>query len=129
MIVVDTSVWVAAVREPGASLARTLRSLIDADEASLALPVRCELLAGVAKRDRKAFTRALSALPVIVPTEGTWDIVGSWIEPAADAGQRFAVTDLLIAALARELGGLVWSLDEDFERMASLDLVGLYHHA
>jgi predicted nucleic acid-binding protein len=32
----------------------------------------------------------------------------------------------LIAALASEIGGLVWSLDRDFERMTQLKLVALY---
>jgi predicted nucleic acid-binding protein len=48
------------------------------------------------------------------------------VEPAADAGLRFAVSDLLIAALAHDLGGLVWSLDADFANMASLGFVRLY---
>ena len=127
MIVVDTSVWVALTREPTASVATILRQLIDADEVALALPVRHELMAGVARKDRSAFKRALEALLVVVPSEDTWRIIGSWIEPAADAGHRFAITDLLIAGLAHELGGLVWSLDADFERLASLGFVSLYH--
>jgi predicted nucleic acid-binding protein len=49
-----------------------------------------------------------------------------WIEPAADAGHRSAVTDLLIAALAHDIDAPVWSLDADFERLASLGLVRLY---
>jgi len=32
----------------------------------------------------------------------------------------------LIASLAAEIGGLVWSLDKDFERMERLGLVSLY---
>lgn len=126
MNVVDTSVWVAAVREPAAQVATTLRQLIDADEVSLTLPVRLELMAGVAKKDRVAFRRALSALAVVVPTEDTWRVVEGWIEPAADAGHRFAVTDLIIAGLAHDIGALVWSLDADFLRMESLGLVRLY---
>ncbi|WP_396626822.1 PIN domain-containing protein [Luteitalea sp.] len=126
MIVVDTSVWVASTRAPAGEVAATLRSLIDADEVALALPVRLELMAGVARKDRAAFRRALSALPVVVPTEDTWRTIEDWIEPAASAGHRFAVADLLIAGLAQEIGALVWSLDADFERMASLDLVRLY---
>jgi predicted nucleic acid-binding protein len=126
VIVVDTSVWVASTRAPAGEVAATLRSLIDADEVALALPVRLELMAGVARKDRAAFRRALSALPVVVPTEDTWRTIEDWIEPAASAGHRFAVADLLIAGLAQEIGALVWSLDADFERMASLDLVRLY---
>ena len=126
MIVVDTSVWIASNRHPDGEDAGVLRSLIDADEVSLALPVRCELMSGVAKKDRAALRRALSALAVVVPSEDTWTLAESWIVPAADAGHRFAMTDLLIGALAAELGGLVWSLDDDFERLASLGFVQLY---
>jgi predicted nucleic acid-binding protein len=124
VIVVDTSVWVAAMRRP--ATATTLRSLIDADEAALALPVRHELMAGVARKDRAAFKRALTALPIVHPTEETWQVIEGWIEPAADAGHRFAVTDLLIAGLAHDVGALVWSLDADFDRMESLGMVRLY---
>jgi len=126
VIVVDTSVWVAAIREPRGNIASVLRKIIDADDVVLALPVRLELLAGVARRDRPALKRGLSALPVIVPSEETWRTIESWIEPAADKGDRFAVTDLLIAGLANDIGALVWSLDTDFRRMESLGLARLY---
>lgn len=124
MIVVDTSVWVAARRQP--RTATILGELIDADEVALALPVRMEMLSGVARHDRKAFLRAFDALPRLVPTEDTWKPMQGWIERAADAGERFSFTDLLIAALAADLGALVWSLDKDFERMERLKLVSLY---
>jgi predicted nucleic acid-binding protein len=126
VIVVDTSVWVAAMRGPATGTATALRSLIDADEAALALPVRHELMAGVARKDRSAFKRALTALPIVHPTEETWQVIEGWIEPAADAGHRFAVTDLLIAGLAHDVNALVWSLDGDFDRMESLGMVRLY---
>lgn len=124
MIVVDTSVWVAARRQ--ARVAAVLHALIDADEVALALPVRLELWSGVARHDRKAFLRAFGALPQLVPTEETWQPLPGWIEHAADAGERFAVTDLLIASLAHDVDSLVWSLDRDFERMERLKFVSLY---
>jgi predicted nucleic acid-binding protein len=126
MIVVDTSVWVAARRQPASEIAGTLTSLLDADEVALALPVRWELWAGTAKQDRRAFRRAFSALPLLVPTEETWAPLDEWIARAGDRGERFAVTDLLIARLADEIGALVWSLDDDFERLGQLKLVQMY---
>lgn len=126
MIVVDTSVWVAAARNAGGPEAVALSALIDADEVALALPVRIELMAGVAKKDRAALARGLSALPVLMPSEDTWALAESWVAPAADAGQRFAMTDLLIAAGSAEIGGLVWSLDEDFARLERLGFVHRY---
>lgn len=126
MIVVDTSVWVAAMRQPLGPPASTLRELLDADLVALALPVRLELMCGVARKDRARVRRALSALPVAVPTEETWRLVESWIAPSADKGYRFAVSDLLIAGLASELGGLVWSFDQDFADLEALGLVQRY---
>jgi predicted nucleic acid-binding protein len=126
MIIPDTSVWVQALRKADSHEAAALRSLLDADEVTLALPVRVELLAGVAAAQRAALTRALSALPVVRPTDETWTQVETWGVLAARAGQYFGVTDLLIAALARELGGLAWSLDADFQRMADLGFVQHY---
>ena len=126
MIVADTSVWVAATRAPESDDARMLGKLIDTDELALPLPVRLELTAGVSPRDRKRFAKALSALPVIHPTEETWTRLERWIAPAADAGHRFGVTDLLIASLAADVDALVWSLDADFQRLADLRFVRLY---
>jgi predicted nucleic acid-binding protein len=64
-----------------------------------------------------------------VPTESTWELVESWLDPAARAGERFGVTDLLIGALAAERAAPLWSLDHDFERMARLDLIRLHRIA
>ena len=126
MIVVDTSVWIDAHRRPSATLAATLKSLLDADEVALALPVRLELAAGISRRDRAAWLRGLSALPVLRPSDETWRLIERWIPAAADKGHRFALSDLLIAALASEIDGLVWSLDEDFVELERLRMVRRY---
>ena len=126
MIVVDTSVWVQAGRARDTQTRETLQSLIDADEVAVALPVRLELASGLGRKERGPFLRALSGLPVLVPTEDTWRLVESWIGPANDKGDRFAISDLLIAGLANEIGGLVWSLDEDFARLEKLGYVKRY---
>jgi predicted nucleic acid-binding protein len=126
VIVVDTSVWVDVARRPASDRARLFHQLLDADEVAVALPVRIELMSGVARTQRKLFRRTLSALPVLRPAEGTWTLLESWIEPASDKGFRFSIPDLLIAALAQELDALVWSLDADFEAMEELGMVRLY---
>jgi predicted nucleic acid-binding protein len=126
VIVVDTSVWIAAMRRPQSPQAVILEKGLDADAVVLALPVRLELMSGVAKKHRAAFRRTLSALPLLRPSDDTFRLIERWIEPAADKGFRFGVTDLTIAALAHELDALVWSLDDDFEAMEKLGLVRLY---
>jgi predicted nucleic acid-binding protein len=124
VIVVDTSVWIAARRDD--DIYGRLASLIDADEAAMPLPARLELLAGTPRQERKVFHDSCQSIIQLVPTEQTWAPLAAWIERATDAGQRFSLTDLLIAALAEEIGGLVWSLDRDFERMERLKIVRRY---
>lgn len=106
-----------------------LDSLIDADEVVLARPVRLELWAGTPKRHRAELARTLSALIQAVPSEETWASLPARVERATDAGEWFSLSDHLIAALSEEVGGLVWSMDSDFDRMERLGLVRLYHPA
>jgi len=126
VIVVDTSVWMDAHRRPAGSIAGTLNNLLDADEVALALPVRLELSAGASRRDRPALLRALSGLPIVRPSDETWRLIDRWVPQAADKGHRFGLSDWLIAALTHEIGGLIWSLDEDFVKLERLELVERY---
>jgi predicted nucleic acid-binding protein len=50
----------------------------------------------------------------------------TWIDRAGRRGQPFGLGDLLIGALASEIGALLWSLDSDFARMESVGLVERY---
>jgi predicted nucleic acid-binding protein len=126
VIVVDTSVWVAALRRSATLDAKCLQRLLDADEVALPVPVRTELLSGASRNDRPRLKRALSALPILYPTDASWVTIDRWVETAGEAGERFGVGDLLIGAVAAEIGALVWSLDADFERMEKLKLIQRY---
>jgi predicted nucleic acid-binding protein len=126
VIVVDTSVWICAFRSATSREAEVVRALLDHDEVALAVPVRVEILGGASTPDRLRLRKLLSALPVLYPTDDTWKLIDTWIDRAGPAGHRFGLGDLLIGALARETGSLIWSLDADFARMARLGLVDLY---
>jgi predicted nucleic acid-binding protein len=126
MIVVDTSVWVSVLRSRRSPEAAIFNALLDSDEVLLPVPVRTELLGGAGAGTRAQLRRALTALPVVYPTDDTWRLMDQWTALAADRGQRFGLGDLLIAAVAHESGALVWSLDADFERLEKLRLVSLY---
>jgi predicted nucleic acid-binding protein len=126
VIIVDTSVWVAALRSSQSREAEVLTTLLDADEVGLPVPVRVELFSGATRTDRARLRRGLSALPVLYPGEESWAMLDQWVDRAGQAGQRFGFGDLLIGVLAAETGSLIWSLDADFARMRRLRLVELY---
>ena len=125
MIVVDTSVWVAALRTDRDE-ARVLRALLDADEVLLPVPVKIELLSGTSRRHREALRSGLSALPIAYPTDDTWKLMQRWTDRSVTSGKSFGVGDLLIAAIAHEASAIVWSLDDAFRRMERLHFVDLY---
>jgi predicted nucleic acid-binding protein len=126
VIVVDTSVWIAALRAGESPEAAYLSDLLEGDQVGLAAPVRVEILCGARGADRVRLRRSLTALPTLYPDAPTWSLVDSWIDRAAAAGERFGFADLLIGALAAQAGATVWSLDSDFGRMARVGLVELF---
>ena len=126
MIVVDSSVWIAALRSGSSREARTLGGLLDADEVLLPVPVRIELLSGTSTRHRARLRSALSALPLAYPTDETWALMDEWTDRAVRGGAAFGVGDLLIAAIAHEADALIWSLDQAFTQLQRLRLARLY---
>ncbi|MFL5306481.1 MAG: PIN domain-containing protein [Polyangia bacterium] len=125
MIVVDTSVWVEGLRGRQPIAAR-LAGALDRDDVALPVPVRIELLSGARRTERAQLRRVLSALPLLVPSAETWPRIEEWVATGAAAGHRFGVADLLVAAIASENACPIWSLDQDFTRLAQLGLVSQY---
>jgi len=126
MIFVDTSVWIEFLRGRDPTLLAEMKQQLEDAQVAMAAPVRIEVLAGVRASEVPRLRRALSALPVFYPSRDTWDRMEEWALKAATAGKRFGMSDLLIASLAAERGGQLWSLDDDFREMARLRFVKLF---
>lgn len=126
MIVIDTSVWIDYFRGADARLVSHVQALLDEDMAGLAVPVKMELLGGCSSRALPRLRSVLGALPVLMPTDDTWELMERWVDKAAVKGERFGVADLLIAAIVAQRSLRLWSLDRDFCRMENLGFVRLY---
>lgn len=126
MIVIDTSVWVEVFRKKDSVLSKELVRLLDEALGVLPVPVLYEVLSGASKRDQGVLRNKLSALPVLYPSLDSWKQVEMWIYRATEKGERFGISDLLIASVAAENGAKIWSLDRDFQRMARLGFVKLH---
>jgi predicted nucleic acid-binding protein len=126
VICVDTSVWIAALRDHTTPAALHLAELVEADAVIVPAPVRIEVLAGAPKRDLAALAEGFLGLVGVVPGHATWQRVEGWVTEAVQAGHRFGVVDLLIAATAAEHGARLWSHDAAFGRMARLGFVEVY---
>ena len=126
MIFVDTSVWIDFFRGRSAALVEAMHVVLDEEEVGMAAPVRVELLSGASLPEQRRLKRLLSAFPTFRPSDDTWERIETWLERAAQAGQRFAAADLLIAAIVAEQSAQLWSLDRDFTRMEALGFVRRY---
>jgi predicted nucleic acid-binding protein len=126
MIFIDTSVWIQYFRVNDPKLNETLYHLLDTNQAALSSLVWLELLSGATQKELPRLKRVLSALPRFQPLESTWSRIEQWIIDGTKKGQRFGVTDLLIASTAREHHSKLWSLDTDFKRMEKLNFINLF---
>lgn len=129
MVFVDTSVWIDYLRGRSPNLPALvdeLNSLLDEDRVALAAPVWIELLSGAKGSDLSRMKRVFSALPRYLPSTECWSKIEDWVDLSSRQGHRFGFGDLLIASIAAEAQGEVWSLDADFRRMSKLKLVRAY---
>lgn len=129
MICVDTSVWIAATREPAGPTGLRLKLMLEDALVAMPAPVRLELQAGLPSGEAARFAGLSDALTTLVPALETWLRAERLLLEAGRRGQRFGPIDILVAAIANEHALRVWSLDADFARMARLGFVELHDAA
>ncbi len=120
-LVVDTTVWVDFFR--GRSLPRLEQALQDGD---VVLPpiVAAELVsAPLATGERHRLEGFLRELPLAPTPVDHWFRVGNLRSAAARKGLTVSTPDAHVAQVARDLGGVVWSEDQVFARLAAKSLI------
>lgn len=131
MIVVDTSVWIEFFKGRGSFWDRTLASLIQSDmPIAVTEVIYCEVLQGI--RDDAVFTKVrdiLQAFPVL-PLGGLQiaDRAVGLYRACRKKGYTIRSTvDCFIAAVCLDAGAALFHRDRDFDVLAKVSGLEIYH--
>ena len=127
MVIVDTSVWIEAFRRNGNIRTRlALEALLENDRVLLCGPVYLELMGGTRKPERKHLRNLLSDLPFQQSTHSIWNDATKLSWQIRDAGYTLPWMDIMIASIALDGRGWVFSLDKHFETLSTFLPIHLY---
>ncbi len=121
-VLIDTSVWVEAMRRQGDLDARRLVAATMASGAARTCDfVQLELWNGVSGAEERRWLTEVEAAIEIVPTSSeVWTQARQLATAARERGLTIPASDLLIAACARIHGLTVLHRDAHFDRLAEL---------
>jgi predicted nucleic acid-binding protein len=127
VILVDSSVWVDFFSSsPGPAGAELRRMIEESEPFALAGIVIAEVLQGL-KRDSVPIERFLAQWDMLEPGGfDTYRKAASIYREARGKGISLATIDTLIAAIALEHGASLFTVDQDFSRMAPFTGLQLY---
>ncbi len=115
MVLVDSCVWIAALRREGDLFVKcAVQALLEEYEATLCPPVRLEVLGGARKQDRPELERYFSAIPNLPSKAADWEQACGNAWCLADHGIRVPWFDLLITTIAIRVGCRIYSTDKHF---------------
>ena len=123
MIIIDTSVWVAALRQLDSPEAREVQRLLRNRAVVMVGIIMGELLQG-AKGEQHfgSIEDTLDGLAYEEVSKVTWREAGFLAFRLRQQGRGIPFADALIATLAIEHGCQVYTLDEHFQRIPGLQL-------
>jgi predicted nucleic acid-binding protein len=119
LILVDSSVWIDFLNSNRGRAGNELERLIRSD-APLALAgvIVTEVLQGL-RRDVAEVARLLEGWPLIEPGGfATYVVAASIFRQARARGLTLSTVDALLASLAIEYQAALFTVDQDFERLA-----------
>lgn len=127
MVLVDSSVWIEALRRKGRlDVKLALEGLLDAYEAQWCSPVRLEVLGGARAEERPRLGRYFSVIPYRVCTEDDWDSAISLASKLRDHGLTVPWLDVVTASMALRDAIRLYTLDAHFAWIAELTGLRVY---
>jgi predicted nucleic acid-binding protein len=122
VVMVDTSVWIDALRHAGPPDIRAeLATLMEKGEAAWCAAVRLELWAGIRdQRERRVLRQFSSVLPDLPITGEVWEQAIALAEKGRGKGQTFPYPDLIIFACSRWHAADLLHRDTHFDALAKI---------
>lgn len=118
MVLVDSSVWIEALRRDGRiEVKLALEGLLGEYEAAWCGPVKLEVLGGARAQERKALAEQFCCIPYFPMADAAWDAAKNLAWRLRDRGCTAPWNDVLIAALSIKADCRVYAVDKHFELM------------
>jgi predicted nucleic acid-binding protein len=127
MVLVDSSVWIESLRRNGnIGVKVAMEALLDADAAVICSPVRLEVLGAAKANERRIINEFISEVSYRPCTSSDWEHAIALAWRLRDKGIIVPWMDVMIATVAIEDGGRVYSLDKHFNAISSVTGLELY---
>ncbi|MGA3265595.1 MAG: PIN domain-containing protein [Verrucomicrobiota bacterium] len=118
MVLVDSSVWIEALRREGRlDVKLALESLLEEYEAAWCGPVKLEVLGGARAQDRDKLDAHFSRIPYFQMKDAAWESAKRLAWRLRDRGCVTPWNDVLIAALSVAADCRIYAVDKHFELM------------
>ena len=125
MILVDSSVWIAAWRAQDSKIVTALTRYVEAGEASINLFIRTELLQGARdRRHQQALRDLLSPIPIHPFSDEMWEEAPNLYLKSRERGITLTTIDCLIATHAQLAHLPLWSLDQTLHKVPGIKIAG-----
>jgi predicted nucleic acid-binding protein len=127
MVLVDSSVWIEALRLKGRLEVKVaLEGLLEEYEATWCGPVKLEVLGGARSQDRKRLMAYFECIPYRSFNDLHWEFARECAWRMRDNGLTLPWNDILIGSLSIKWGCRLYAVDSDFDAMAKVIGVRLY---
>ena len=127
MVLVDSSVWIEALRKRGSLVVKlAVESLLEAYEAQWCSPVRQEVLGGARLEERRHLSFYFSVVPYRPCVESDWERAIALAWKIRDHGLTVPWLDVLIASIALHDNVRLYALDHHFIRLSEITGLRLY---
>lgn len=127
LVLVDTSVWIRFFRHPNSAEAMALDELLSVAAVATCAPIRAEVISGAPTL--RAFRQLQDRFGALVDLElphDVWQRLEEQRFTLARRGYQASLVDLMIALTAHAHHAALWTLDEDFQRIAAVVPVHSY---